>query len=324
MIKRRVIISGLLSLIGVPALVSAQSTRAAGKIGYLHTTTISPTNYGLSIIRPIWERLGYVDGETVLLRSGEGDPQRLSELVRELISLEVGVLLVVGPAAVRAARQTTSTLPIIAIDLETDPVRSRLIASFGQPGSNVTGLFMDQASLTGKWLELLKEIAPSIDRIALVWDPNTGPDQLDAAKATALTIGIETLVLEVRSTEDYEAAFKSLGSERRTGIVQLGSPALVNPPTRFGNAALKYRLPAISFQKNLAMAGTLMAYGPNLELYFPRAVILADKILKGATPRELPIERPDRFELIINRKTAKALGIEISPSLLARADEVIE
>jgi len=321
---RRVILSGLLSLIGVPALVSAQSTRAAGKIGYLHTATISSTNYALLIMRPIWQQLGYVEGETVLLRSGESDPQRLSAIVTELISLEVGVLLVVGPAAVKAARQTTTTQPIVAIDLETDPVRSRLIASFGRPGSNVTGLFMDQASLTGKWFELLREIAPSIERIALVWDPNTGPDQLDAAKAAAFRIGIETLVLEVRSTEGYEAAFKSLGSERRTGIVQLGSPALVNPPARFGDVALKYGLPTISFQKNLAMAGTLMAYGPDLESYFPRAVILADKILKGAKPSELPIERPDRFQLIINRKTAKALAVTIPPSLLARADEIID
>lgn len=324
MIKRRAIMSGLLTLVGTPALVCAQSPRTLGKIGYLHTATISPTNYALSILRPIWQRLGYVDGETVLLRSGEGDPQRLSELVTELISLEAGVLLVVGPAAVRAAKQKTTTLPIVAIDLETDPVRSRLIASFGWPGGNITGLFMDQSSLTGKWLELLREIAPSIERIALVWDPNTGPDQLNAAKAAALPIGIETLVLEVRSTEEYEAAFKSLGSGRRTGIVQLGSPALVNPPARFGDAALKYQLPAISFQKNLATAGTLIAYGPNLEFYFPRAVILADKILKGAKPADLPIERPDRFDLVINLKTAKTLGLTVPPELLTSAGEVIE
>jgi putative ABC transport system substrate-binding protein len=275
-------------------------------------------------MRPIWKSLGYVEGETVLLRGAEGDPRRLPALVAELISLEVAVLIAVGPAAVRAASQATKTTPIVAVDLETDPVRAGLAASFGKPSGNVTGLFLDQPSLAGKWLELLRDAAPQIERIALIWEPTSGSDQLDAAKAAARAIGIEVQVLEVRTTEGYDDAFRSLGVARRTGIVQLGSPALTMPAARLGDAALNYRLPTISFYTPHAKAGALLSYGPNLEVYFPRAATLADKIINGAKPGDLPIEQPDRFQLIINLRTAKALGMSISPTLLARADEVIE
>src|SRR5262245_23612001 len=233
---------------------------------------------------PIWRKLGYVEGKTLLLRSAEGDPRRLPELVTELIKLEVGVLVAVGPETVIAASQATTSTPIVAIDLETDPVRSGLAASLSRPGGNVTGLFMDQPSLAGKWLQLLREATPEIERIALVWDPNIGPDQRDAATAAARAMGIEVLVLEVRMPEGYEESFRSLGNQRRTGIVHLGSPTLSSVPARLAEVALKYRLPTISFWPPHANAGALMSYGPNLRTYFQRAAILADQILKGTKP----------------------------------------
>src|SRR5262245_35480605 len=307
----------------------AQTSR---KIGYLHygidpalfpaSNSKSPTT--LRSMRPVWQRLGYIEGESVFLRGTEGDPQRLPELVAELINLNVGVLIVVGPQALRAATQATKSMPIVAIDLETDPVRAGLAATFGRPGGNVTGLFLDQPLLAGKWLELLKVAAPTIDRIALVWDPTSGTDQLEAAKVAARAINMEALVIEVRTTAGYEEAFRKLDSERRTGVVQLGSPALTTPADRLGDAALKYRFPTISFYTPHAKAGALLGYGPKLEAYFPRAAILADRIINGAKVGELPIEQPDLFQLIINLGSAKALGLTIPPTMLSRADEVIE
>jgi len=307
-----------------PIAAHAQPARASRKIGFLHPESLSPDVGTLSIARPVWLRLGYIEGETVLLRSARGTLSELPQLVAELIHHGVGVLIVVGPAAVRAAHRT-STIPIVAIDLETDPVRTGLIAAFDRPGGHLTGLFMDQSSLAGKWIGLLRDAAPQIERIALVWDPDSAPDQLEAAKAAASTLRIEPLVVEVRRPEEFEGAFESLGNERRTGVVLLSSPTLIAPPrARFGNAALKYRLPTVTFLKAVAEAGALMAYGPDVQAYYPRAVILADKILKGEKASDLPIERPDKFELVINAKTAKALGLAIPPTLLALADEVIE
>ena len=324
MIERRAFISGLLSLAGAPAFARAETQPGLRKIGYLHPAGVGSTHPTLAILRPVWQRLGYVEGETVLLRSAEGDPRRLPELLTELISLEVGVLIVFGSLTVRVAAQATKTTPIVAVDLESNPINTGLAASFARPGGNVTGLFLDQPSLAGKWLELLREAAPLIERVALAWDPSTGPDQVDAAKSAARTMGIETLVVEVRTPEEFEAACRSLHSERKTGVVQLSSAALGPFRGRLAEAALKYRLPTISFLKFYAEAGALMTYGPNLEVYFPRAMVLADKILKGEKPGDLPIGQPDRYELVINLKTAKALGIIIPPTLLARADELIE
>ena len=275
-------------------------------------------------LRPVWQRLGYIEGESVILRGAGGDPQRLPELVAELINLKVGVLIVVGPAALRVAIQVTKTTPIVAIDLETDPIRAGLAAKFARPGGNVTGLFLDQPSLAGKWLEFLKEAAPSIDRIALIWDPTSGTDQLNAARVAARALKMEAVVIEVHTTAGYAEAFRKLGSEHRTGVVQLGSPASAMPADRLGDVALKYRFPTISFYTHHAKAGALLGYGPKLEAYFPRAAMLADRIINGAKVGELPIEQPDVFELIINLTTAKALGLSIPPTMLARADEVIE
>ena len=301
-----------------------QTPPAMRKIGFLHPEKLSPDVGSLLFARPTWQKVGYVEGETVLLRSAEGDLSKLPELVVELIRDGIGVLIVVGPAAVRAAHRA-STVPIVAIDLETDPVRTGLIASFDRPGGNVTGLFMDQSSLAGKWIGLLRDAAPQIERVALVWDPNSAPDQLEAAKVAASALKIDALVLEVRKPDEFERSFQNLGKERRTGVVLLSSPTLIAPPrTRFGDAALKYQLPSVTFLRSVAEAGALIAHGPNVQVYYPRAVILADKILKGEKASDLPIERPDKFELVINTKTAKGLGLTIPPILLSLADEVIE
>jgi len=188
----------------------------------------------------------------------------------------------------------------------------------------VTGLFLDQPLIAGKWLEILKGVLPSIERVALIWDPNSGTDQLRAAQDAARVIGVSTIVLEVRRTDGYDVAFESLNGHEGTGVVQLGTPVLTAPAAALGAAAAKYRLPTISFYTPHVRAGALIGYGPDLQTYFPRAAAMADKIVKGASPADLPIEQPTKFELVVNLKTARSLGITIPPILHARADEVIE
>jgi len=188
----------------------------------------------------------------------------------------------------------------------------------------MTGLFLDQASMAGKWLQLLREIAPSLKRVALLWDPNTGQFQLDAAKSAAHALGMNVLVLELDRAERIEPALASLGTEPATGVLLLGSPLLVNPPHPFADAALKFKLPSVSLFKPIAQAGGLMTYGANQETYFPRSIDMAHAILNGANPGAMPIERPNRFEFVINFKTAKALGLTVPQTLQVAADEVIE
>lgn len=307
-----------------PHVARAQTPNAPRRIGYLHPATIDPGSPVMTILQPAWRKLGYVEGETVLLRTAHGDITRLPGLVAELIGLKVDVLIVVGPQAVRVARAATAVTPILALDLETDPVKNGLIRSWARPGGNVSGLFLDQASLAGKWLELLRETEPALKRIALIWDPTTGSDQLDAAKAAARAIGIDTFVIEVRRSQDHEAALATVGAEPRTGVMLLGSPILVNPPNLFAEAALKFKLPNIAFFKPIAKSGGLISYGANLETYYPRVIILADEILKGAKVGDLSAEAPTHYELVINMKTAKAIGLTVPVTLQVTADEVIE
>jgi putative tryptophan/tyrosine transport system substrate-binding protein len=310
---------------GWPLVARAQQrTQAIGKIGYLNQRTILPIPTTLSVLKPIWEQLGYVEDETVIFRSAEGELSRVPGLIAELINRGSGVLVVVGAQAVRAASRTTTTVPIVAIDLETDPIRAGLISSFAHPGGNITGLFLDLPSLAGKWIELLQELLPSVQRIVIGWDGTTGDDQLEVAKAVAVARGLEVVVLETSTSGGFDEAFQRLGDDKRSGIIHLSSPGFSAIAPRFAAAAEKYRLPSIAFLKSYASTGVLATYGPQQETYFSRVAAMTEKILKGEKAGDIPIEQPTKYELVINLKTAKALGLTVSPALLARADEVIE
>jgi putative ABC transport system substrate-binding protein len=323
MTDRRTWLGGLAALVAAQGL-QAQTPRPTRKLGYLHPRTITPTHPTLAVLRVQWQKLGYVDGETVLLRSADDDLSRVPALLDEMVAQGVGAVIVVGGAAVRAASRATKTLPIVAIDLETDPVRARYAASFARPGGNVTGLFLDQPSLAGKWIDLLREAAPQTQRLAIVWDASTGTDQLEVARTVCRARGFEAVVLELGTIRDLDQSLRVLAGRPRTGIVHLTSPGFSLMAEPFAAAARKHRLPAISFLKVYARSGVLMTYGPHQGEYFVRAVLLADKILKGARPGEVAIEGPDRFELAINMATARAMGLSIPQTLLLRADEVIE
>ena len=303
--------------------VLAQRSPGALKIGYLHPRTIAPDHPTLAILRAAWIKLGYVEGGSVLLRSAGDDLSRVPALMSELAGLGAGVVIVVGAAAVKAAARATRTTPIVAIDLESDPVRAGYAASFARPGGNVTGLFLDQPSIAGKWIDLLREAAPDLERLVILWDAGTGQEQLEIAKAVSRAKGYEALVLELGAIRDFDVALRPFAGRPRAGIVQLTSPGFVVRAADFAAAARKHRIPAVSFLKAYAQAGVLMTYGPVQEVYFGRAVGLADQILKGAKPGDIPIEAPDRFELVINRDSAKQLGLVIPQALLLRADEIL-
>lgn len=305
--------------------IAQAQPRPTRRIGYLHPRTIAPTHPTLLALRAAWRQLGYADDDTVLLRSADGDVARVAPLARELVRDGAVVLIVVGAEAVRQAVQALPATPIVAIDLETDPVRAGFATSFARPGGQVTGLFLDMPSLAGKWIDLLREAAPGIERIALSWDRSTGADQLDVARQVARAKGYQVAVLDLdRMRRDFEAALRPLASGPRTGVVQLSSAGFIAVAPAFAAAARKYRLPTIAFLKTYAQVGVLLTYGPIQELYFPRAVHMADRIARGDAPGTLPIEGPDRFEFAINLDTARALELSLPQALLLRADEVFQ
>jgi putative ABC transport system substrate-binding protein len=269
---------------------------------------------------------GYVDGRnmTLVARNAESKSDRFESLAKELVGRNVRVLFASGPAVVRYAHAASDTIPIVAMDLESDPVKDRLVASIAHPGGNLTGLFFDFPEFSAKWLQLLREAVPGLSRLAVLWDPNTGLAQLDTLTAEAKSEGLSIEILEVKAPEEMEAAFQSAAAKKADSLLVLSSPLFGTTPKPVADLALKYRLPAITLFPEFAEVGGLMAYGTNLIDLFFQSGVLVGKVLDGAKPRDLPVERPSRFQLVINLRTAKALGLAIPTSLLLRADQIIE
>jgi putative tryptophan/tyrosine transport system substrate-binding protein len=269
---------------------------------------------------------GYVDGQNMLLetRFHHGALDRVDEFTRELVALKCSVIFATAPYAIRAVMKATSTIPIIGLDLESDPVESGWVKSFARPGGNFTGFFLDIPELGGKQIELLKEAVPMVARLAVLWDATIGTVQFHATEMAARPSGVTLESIPIRSVEDIKDSIELAAREQVHGLVILTSPLIFNERSRIADLALKTRLPTISLFNSFPKVGGLMAYGPNLASMFKRAASYVDRILSGANPGELPIERPSKFELVINLKTARALGLEVPPMLLARADEVIE
>jgi putative ABC transport system substrate-binding protein len=313
----------LLSLLVGPLAVEGQPVAQPPRLGVLG---LGPPQ------RPHWEAflhglqdLGYVAGQNLTIeeRYAAGDPEHFPALAAELVRLPVAVLFARGPAALLAAKQATDILPIVAIDLESDPVQSGFAASLARPGGTITGVFPDMPELVGKWLELLKEAVLQLTRLTVLWDPTTGPFQRDAASAAAGTLALKLHTLEVRTAAEFATAFLAATQRRPDALLVLGSPLMSRHSKMIADLAATSRLPALSPFRAFAEAGGLMAYGPSQPEMFRRCGVQVGKILQGAKPGDLPIERPMRFELIINLKTAQALGLTIPPSLLFQADQVI-
>jgi ABC-type uncharacterized transport system substrate-binding protein len=323
--RRRVLIASLAGLLAAPLAVEAQHTRTIPVVGILHDRPAGPS----AIIRTLQEELrslGYVEGQTIKfeVRFAGGRREDLANLAQDLVQRRVDVIYVIGAAPLRAARDATRTIPIVAIALEIDPVTAGYARSVAQPGENVTGVFLDQPALAAKWLQLIRAVVPGVKRVAVLRDPTTGPWQVDAAKVMSQQLGMELQVLEVQYATNFDEILAAATQTGVRALVQLGSPLIDLHAGRIAEAALKQRLPAISPFRAFAARGGLMCYGPDFRTFHPRPAHYIDKILKGTKPGDLPIEEPDKFELIINLRTARALGLTIPPSLLARADQVIE
>ena len=309
-----------------PLAAEAQPTGKIPVVGVLNSGA-GPRSTSVDTARQGLRDLGYVEGQTIVfdVRFAGMKLETLPSLAADLVRRNVDVILVSGPAGIRAVRDATRTIPIVALDFESDPVEAGFASSFAQPGGNITGCFLDQPGLTGKWLDLIVEAVPGTRPVGALVDLTTGPWQLAALTASAAKLGIKVHVLEIRSAGEVDSALAAAVKSGVKALVQLSSPLFDMPlAKRIADFTLKRRLPAISMFRRFADGGGLMSYGPNQREYSKRLPVYIDKILRGAKPADLPIEQPTKFELVINLKTAKALGLTIPQTLLLRADQVIQ
>jgi putative ABC transport system substrate-binding protein len=267
-----------------------------------------------------------VEGKNIVIewRFAEGKLDRLPDLAAELVLLKVEVIVTAGPNSTRAVKEATATIPIV-MGLDTDPVGSGVVASLARPGGNITGLSSLQPELSGKRLELLKEIVPRLSRVA-VFGTSVNPGNAQALRETELAagaFGVKLQYLDVLSPKDIETVFRSASKGRVDAVLLLASPVYISHRKQLADLAVKSRLPAIYNRPEYVEDGGLMAYSPSVDDMFRRAAKYVDKILKGAKPADLPVEQPVKFEFIINLKAAKQIGLTIPPNVLARADRVV-
>jgi ABC-type uncharacterized transport system substrate-binding protein len=319
------IIMLILSMLAAPLTLTAQQRSKVPRIGILTPAAGAST--------PLWEAfrqglrdLGYVEGKNIALeyRFAAGQNERLPELAAELVHRKVDMIVTNSGAAAQAARDATETIPIV-MAAGGDPVRLGVVASLAQPGGNLTGLSIMTQELDGKRLELLKEAVPHVSRVAVLWNAGNParPDAFREIEATARVLGLQLHSFAVRHPDELDSAFAAMARERAEALITLGDAVLWNHRTRVVALAARYHLPTVFDAREFADAGGLMAYGPHVPDSYRRAASFVDKLLKGATPADLPVEQPTKFELVINLTTAKALGITMPPSLLLLADEAI-
>jgi putative ABC transport system substrate-binding protein len=324
---RRAFISGItVAVLAAPLDAGAQQPGKVYRIGFLSPRSSSDVGR-LAAFRQGLRELGYVEGQNIAIESrwAEGEYGRLPGLAAELVRLKVDVIVTYAAPAIQAAKRATGTIPIVMAGA-IDPVASGLVTSVARPGGNVTGLSLMAPDLVGKQLAILKEVVPTVSRVALLGNPaNTGnAPQLRHAQETVRALGMRLQFLEARGPSEIDGAFAAMTRERAGAVIVLVDGMLADHRARIADLAVKNRLPAVYGLSDYPEAGGLMAYGPSVLDRFRRAATYVDKILRGAKPADLPVEQPTKFELVINLKTAKALGLTISPSLLQRADQVIE
>ncbi len=321
--NRLFFVSGALSLLAAPLAAEAQ-TVTERRVGVLGVTPNPPVNY--EMFKQGFGQSGPIEGQRVVFveQHADGMPNRLSAAAAELLRLRPEVIYARGPASVAAAVQATRTIPIVAIDLESDPIAKGYAKSLARPGGNVTGIFLDLPELSAKQLQLFREIVPKLSRVALLADPQDNAAQLRATERAAKTFGIEVQTFEGRTAAEVDAGLEAASRTGARAVLIFSSPIVFAHRTGIADIARDKRLPTVSLFTEFAEAGGLLTYGPSIREAQRRCGVYVAKILSGVKPRELPIERPEKFDLVINLKTAKALGLIIPPSLLLRADRVIE
>ena len=325
---RRVFLTSLASgILVAPRTTWPQSPSAKTvKVGVLRNALDGPVfrqNFGG--FRRALHEIGLVEGEGLVIeyRVRAGTAEEIAALAGELSRLQMSAIVAIGPASVRAAADATRAIPIVAVDLESDPIAEKFVTGLARPGGNVTGLFLDFPELSGKWMELLREMVPRLSRVTVAWDPSTPLNLLRGAEAAARTLRVDLAPVEIPGSEALAAAFRTAGT-RGGAMVVLPSPVVNSARRDIVAMAAKHRVPTIMAFPEFAEEGGLIAYGPNVPAMFRQAGDVMVKVLRGTSPAEIPIERPARFELIVNRKTATSLGLTVPRSMLARADKVIE
>ena len=318
----------ILLLLAASLAADAQPTGKVYRIGFILTATPDETGHLSKALSEGLRELGYVEGRNVVFerRFAEGRQERLPALAAELVRLNVDVLVTGSNPVVAAVKQVTATIPVV-MAVSRDPVGAGFIASLARPGGNITGFANDPApEIIGKNVELLKEAVPRVSRVAFLWNPvppGAGTYK-NAVESAARNLGLTFQSVEVRGRDEFEGAFAAMVRERANGVVVAADPVTFGPRSQVVLLAARGRLPAVYGVREFAEAGGLMSYGPNIADQFRRAAIYVDKILKGAKPGDLAVEQARKFELVINLKIAKALGLTIPPSLLLRADQIIE
>jgi putative ABC transport system substrate-binding protein len=319
-VKRRALLAGLSAW---PALARAQSMP---RVGFLHPGKVDPTNMRLATFADGLRSKGYAYGKNVaiVVRAAEFDPNRVMQYAAELIESKVDVLFAIGSKVIREVRQRTSTIPIVALDLESDPVASGFVKSLAQPGGNLTGLFFDFAEFSGKWLEIMGEIVPGLKSAGVIWDPATGKVQIDAATTVAKQRGVALEIIECDAPSAIERGFQQAADRKVQAVLVLSSPVFGTVPQLVSDAAQNHKLPTITMFPEFAEIGGLVAYGTDQRDLFRQSGEIVGRVLAGTRPADLPVERPTRILLAVNMRTAAALGVTIPQVVLLRADQVIE
>jgi putative ABC transport system substrate-binding protein len=310
-----------IALIATPLAAGAQQTGKVYRIGFLRAG--EPLKLWLDEFRQALAELGYVEGQNLVIDLRIGTLDQLPQLAEELVRSKVDVIVASASSAGIAAKQATTTVPIVFTTLS-HPVEIGLIKSLARPGGNITGVTVNAAAHVGKRLELLRELVPTLRQVAVLTHPGhpSDPVQRKELEEAARGMGLQLRPVAVRGPDDLDAAFKA--ARGADGLINIDTPLFTTHRARFVELAAKSRLPAIWANRTVVEAGGLMSYGTYIPALFRRAAIYVDKVLKGAKPADLPVEQPTKFELVINLKPAKALGLTIPPALLARADEIIQ
>ena len=314
------------ALVVLGTTAHAQQPKNTSRIGVLAGGSVASDAVRMEALRQGLRELGHIEGKNLIIeyQYANGKPDRLSELAAKLVDLKVEVIVTAGPSATKAAKQATATIPIVMAQ-DSDPVESGLVASLARPGGSVTGLSRVSPQLSGKQLELLKETVPNVSQLA-VFENSTQPGNrlsLNEVERAAGKLGMQLQTFNISRPEDIQTAFRAASKGGVNGLLLLSSPALFAQRAHVVELAAKNRLPAMYFALEFSEVGGLLSYGPSITDLFRRAGAYVDKILKGASPAELPVEQPTKFEFIINLKAAKQIGLTIPPNVLARADKVI-
>jgi putative ABC transport system substrate-binding protein len=326
-LNRRQALISLAALGTGPLAARAQQAGKTWRIGVLRAAPDDAVfRQNFYPFLPTLRERGFAEGKNLAVdyRVRPGKSDEILALASDLVRAKVNAILAIAAPGVTAASKATKSIPIVAVDLESDPVAAGFAQSLSRPGGNITGLFLDFPELSGKWMQLLKEAKPSLARAAVLVDPAIGPYLLRGAEAAGALMRVQLVYLQARGPADLAPAFESAAAQGAEAVLALSSPVFASARKEIAALAIKHRLPAMMPFPNFADDGGFMAHGPHLTSMFRQAGEVMAKVLKGVPPETLPIERPTRFELAINLKTAKTLGLSIPESLLLRADRVIE